>query len=120
MYLCSSNKMAEFFSIGNLATYDPQAKGSFKAFEIAPCIERIVTTSADRPKMVGLTLILFITHYELLRSCPSCLLLWVLLALSHGYLTIADDNTCHCVDSRIEGHAFWRENVACPAKNSAT
>lgn len=49
----TSIKMAEFF---NLANYDSQPKAGFKAFEIAPVIERIVTTSADRPKMVCLSL----------------------------------------------------------------
>ena len=47
--------MAEFYSSGKEfgSTYDSQAKIGFKAFEIAPVIERIVTTSADRPKTVG-------------------------------------------------------------------
>ncbi|XP_067054728.1 transforming growth factor-beta receptor-associated protein 1-like [Acropora muricata] len=44
--------MAEFFNFGGLANYDSQPKAGFKAFEIAPVIERIVTTSADRPKMI--------------------------------------------------------------------
>lgn len=48
--------MAEFFNFGGLANYDSQSKAGFKAFEIAPVIERIVTTSADRPKMVCLSL----------------------------------------------------------------
>nr|XP_058955595.1 transforming growth factor-beta receptor-associated protein 1-like [Pocillopora verrucosa] len=42
--------MAEFY--GSSANYESQAKMSFRAFEIAPVIERIVTTSADRPKTV--------------------------------------------------------------------
>lgn len=48
--------MAEFYS-GNFGSYDSQPKVSFKAFEIAPVIERIVTTSADRPKTVGCSVI---------------------------------------------------------------
>lgn len=50
-----NNNMAEFYSSGKEfgSTYDSQAKIGFKAFEIAPVIERIVTTSADRPKTVG-------------------------------------------------------------------
>ena len=52
----TSIKMAEFFNFGGLANYDSQPKAGFKAFEIAPVIERIVTTSADRPKMVCLSL----------------------------------------------------------------
>lgn len=46
--------MAEFYSSGKEfgSTYDSQAKIGFKAFEITPVIERIVTTSADRPKTV--------------------------------------------------------------------
>ena len=47
--------MAEFYGTGSVGTYDSQAKVSFKAFEIAPVIERIVTTSTDRPKTVGTT-----------------------------------------------------------------
>lgn len=44
--------MAEFYSHLNTAAYESHAKVSFKAFEIAPVIERIVTTSAERPKTV--------------------------------------------------------------------
>lgn len=51
--------MAEFYSSGNTATYNSQAKVSFKAFEIAPVIEKVVTTSTDRPKTVVGTLISF-------------------------------------------------------------
>ena len=53
--------MAEFYSSGKEfgGGYDSQAKMSFKAFEIAPVIERIVTTSADRPKTVGRVVIVF-------------------------------------------------------------
>lgn len=47
--------MAEFYGGGKEfgSSYDSQAKMSFKAFEIAPVIERIVTTSTDRPKTVS-------------------------------------------------------------------
>ena len=45
--------MAEFYSHLNTAAYESHAKVSFKAFEIAPVIERIVTTSAERPKTVS-------------------------------------------------------------------
>ena len=49
--MTGQNNMAEFY--GSSANYESQAKMSFRAFEIAPVIERIVTTSADRPKTVG-------------------------------------------------------------------
>lgn len=53
-YIGRQNNMAEFYGSGKeFGSYDSQVKMSFKAFEIAPVIERIVTTSADKPKTVG-------------------------------------------------------------------
>ena len=50
-FVSGENNMAEFYS--SAGNYESQAKMSFRAFEIAPVIERIVTTSADRPKTVN-------------------------------------------------------------------
>jgi len=69
--------MAEFYGSGKEfgSSYDSQTKMSFKAFEIAPVIERIVTTSADRPKTVGLEVLFFAEAPQFNLICSTCLLI---------------------------------------------